>query len=59
MSGNVIIPRHYIPKLELLETQLAIKTAKDTFEAQLAEAMTSPGFPPPSLSARKPALTTT
>ncbi len=39
MSGNVIIPRHYIPKLELLETQLAIKTAKDTFEAQLADAM--------------------
>ena len=39
MSGNVIIPQHYVSKLKLLETQLAIKTAKDTFEAQLAEAM--------------------
>ncbi len=39
MFGNVIIPQHYVSKLKLLETQLAIKTAKDTFEAQLAEAM--------------------
>ena len=39
MSGNVIIPSHYLPKLDLLETQVAIKTAKDLFEAQLADAM--------------------
>ena len=39
MSGTVIIPKQYLPKLNLLETQVAIKTAKDLFEAQLADAM--------------------
>ena len=39
MSGNVIIPRHYLSKLELLETEVAIKAAKDTFEAQLSAAL--------------------
>lgn len=39
MSGKVIIPRHYLSKLDLLETQVAIKAAKDLFESQLAAAM--------------------
>ena len=39
MSGNVIIPQHYLSKLELLETEVAIKAAKDTFEAQLSAAL--------------------
>ena len=39
MSSKVIIPRQYLPKLDLLETQVAIKAAKDLFESQLAAAM--------------------
>ena len=39
MSRSVIIPRQYLPKLELVETQVAIKAAKDTFEARLASAL--------------------
>lgn len=36
MSGRVIIPQHYLSKLDLLETEVAIKAAKDIFENQLA-----------------------
>ena len=36
MSGRVIIPQHYLSKLDLLETEVAIKAAKDIFEDQLA-----------------------
>ena len=36
MSGRVIIPQHYLSKLNLLETEVAIKAAKDIFENQLA-----------------------
>ena len=39
MSHGVIIPRQYLPRLELLETQVAIKAAKDTFESRLAAAL--------------------
>ena len=39
MSRNVIIPRQYLSKLELLETQVAIKAAKDVFEARLASTL--------------------
>jgi len=39
MSGRVIIPQHYLSKLDLLETEVAIKVAKDTFESQLSAVM--------------------
>ena len=39
MSGRVIIPQHYRSKLDLMETEFAIKAAKDIFETQLAAAM--------------------
>ena len=63
MSGNVIIPRHYLSKLELLETEVAIKAAKDTFEAQLSAALgltrvSAPLFEA-ALPGQKAALTTT
>lgn len=31
------IPAEYVPKLDMIETQLAIKLAKDTFERRIAE----------------------
>lgn len=37
---NLIIPRHYTPLLDIMETELAIKLAKDTFERELAKALT-------------------
>ena len=39
MSGSVIVPRHYLSKLDLLETEVAIKAAKDIFETQLSAAL--------------------
>ena len=39
MAEQSIIPEGYISKLDLMETQLAIKLAKDTFESELADAL--------------------
>lgn len=33
------IPEHYLSKLDVIQTELAIKLAKDTFERRLAEAL--------------------
>lgn len=38
-SKSLIIPDSYFPKLELLETEAAIKFIKDTFERELAAAL--------------------
>lgn len=34
---NLIIPQHYTPMLDIMETEIAIKLAKDTFEKKLAK----------------------
>ena len=39
MSGRVIIPQNYRSKLDLMETEIAIKAAKDIFETRLADLM--------------------
>lgn len=40
MSGNALyIPEHYIPRLDVLQTEIAIKMTKDTFERELASAL--------------------
>lgn len=36
---NLILPPHYFSKLDIMETEVAIKLAKDTFERELAEAL--------------------
>ena len=36
---NLILPSHYFSKLDIMETEVAIKLAKDTFERELAEAL--------------------
>lgn len=36
---NGIIPQGYFPKLDILDTERAIKLAKDTFESELADAL--------------------
>ena len=33
---NLILPPHYFSKLDIMETEVAIKLAKDTFERELA-----------------------
>ena len=37
--GKIIIPKNYQPKLDLQETEIAIKLIKDTFERRLAESL--------------------
>lgn len=37
--SNLIIPKNYQPKLNLQETEIAIKLIKDTFERRLAESL--------------------
>ena len=37
---QLLLPEHYFPKLDILETEVAIKLAKDTFERELANALT-------------------
>lgn len=37
MSGKLNLPEHYTSKLSIMDTQLAIKLCKDTFEKKLAE----------------------
>ncbi|MCI8649650.1 MAG: aspartate--ammonia ligase [Anaerotruncus sp.] len=34
---NLILPPHYFSKLDIIETEIAIKLAKDTFEQELAK----------------------
>lgn len=36
---KLILPDHYTSKLDILHTEIAIKTVKDTFERELAEAL--------------------
>lgn len=36
MQGNLNIPESYIPQLDILQTEVAIKFVKDTFERQLS-----------------------
>lgn len=36
---NLILPDHYASKLDILNTEIAIKLVKDTFERELAEAL--------------------
>lgn len=38
--AQLLLPEHYFPKLDILETEVAIKLAKDTFERELANALT-------------------
>ena len=38
--AQLLLPEHYFPKLDILETEVAIKLAKDTFERELASALT-------------------
>lgn len=38
-SGRLFIPQNYRPKLDLLETEIAIKRIKDYFEHRLAESL--------------------
>ena len=38
--SNLILPSHYFSKLDIVETEIAIKLAKDTFERELAKALT-------------------
>ena len=33
---NLMLPEHYFSKLDIMETEIAIKLAKDTFERELA-----------------------
>ena len=35
--SQIIIPKDYLPHLNLIETEVAIKMIKDTFERRLAE----------------------
>ena len=37
---NLMLPEHYFSKLDIMETEIAIKLAKDTFERELARALT-------------------
>ena len=39
MSPHLILPEAYKSRLDILETEIAIKLAKDTFERNLAEAL--------------------
>ena len=34
--SNLILPKDYTSKLDIIETEVAIKLAKDTFERELA-----------------------
>ena len=34
-----MLPEHYFSKLDIMETEIAIKLAKDTFERELAAAL--------------------
>lgn len=36
---NLILPQQYFPKLDIMETEIAIKLVKDTFERSLAKAL--------------------
>ena len=36
---NLLLPEHYFSKLDIMETEIAIKLAKDTFERELAAAL--------------------
>ena len=36
---KLILPDHYTSKLDILNTEIAIKAVKDTFERELAEAL--------------------
>ena len=36
---KLILPDHYTSKLDILNTEIAIKLAKDTFEKELADAL--------------------
>ena len=37
--SNLILPKDYTSKLDIIETEIAIKLAKDTFERELASAL--------------------
>lgn len=39
IDNRLIIPAHYAPALDIMETEIAIKMAKDTFERELADAL--------------------
>lgn len=39
IDNRLIIPMHYTPSLSIMETEVAIKLAKDTFERELADAL--------------------
>lgn len=39
MPASLIIPQHYRSRLDILETEVAIKLVKDTFERELAEVL--------------------
>lgn len=36
---NLSLPEHYFSKLDIMETEIAIKLAKDTFERELARCL--------------------
>lgn len=38
-TENLILPRRYFSKLDIMETEIAIKLVKDTFERRLAQAL--------------------
>ena len=54
--SNLILPKDYTSKLDIIETEIAIKLAKDTFERELASALS---LTPPCSYSRRPASTTT
>ena len=39
MARSIIIPNKYKPKLDILQTQVALKETKDFFEYHLAKAL--------------------